>query len=343
MPRPRPEPGGAERGEPGAFAPAPPPRWRGPALFIAGVLLLAAAVWAVTTRGPDLARAWSAARAAPVWLVVLVLALPLANWALTTALFWRLTRRFAPVGAGEMTALIGSAWLLNYLPLRPGMLGRMAYHKHVHGIRYRDSLDVMLWSVGATAAGAALVLGAILACSGRAPWVSVGAGVIAGILLGIALVWRGAAHAWIALTLRTLDVLVWCVRYWAAFALLGRGISPLEAGILAAASQGAMVVPVQLGVREWLVGSAYAALPALGALAGPDLPGPARAPAPPPPAAESAGAALAAMTPGLLAELVNRAAELLIALPAGLVSTAWLARARARVPTRAPASRQSGR
>ena len=68
-------------------------RWLG---FLAGLLLLAAAVYAVVSHGQSARAAWSSLRSAPVYLIVLAFLLPIANWLIISASFWLVTRRFAP-------------------------------------------------------------------------------------------------------------------------------------------------------------------------------------------------------------------------------------------------------
>lgn len=313
----------------GAAAPPDEPvarrsRARGLALFSFGIILLAVALWTVARQGPTLESAWESARTAPRWIVALVALLPALNWLLSSAVFWVLTGRYGRVGLAEMAALIGSAWLLNNLPMRPGMVGRVAYHKVVNGIPVRDSVRVLICALGCTAVAAAIILAAAggtrLAGGGAIVLIIAAAAPAILLLAASAAVRRRSGPAtmrWrlgVATSLRIADVGLWAVRYWLVFRLIGTPVVPEAAAIIAAASQLAMVVPVQLGVREWIVGLAAAWLPPSLAVAG----------------TRAAGAA--GVAPGLLADLVNRAAELLVALPVGLVSGVWLAGRRRALP-----------
>jgi hypothetical protein len=248
------------------------------------------------------------------------------NWLLSSGVFHFLMmssevevsgRRAVPLG--EMTLLIGSAWLLNYLPLSPGMMGRVAYHRAVHRVPVTASVGVLMAAlvIGMVVVGAVL---AVVVMAGRSvsaqTYVALlGLPVLA--LMGLAWAgWRVGARGRVwryagAAALRWLDVLVWMARYAVVFELLGRRLSLPEAAAIAAASQAAMQVPLVgngLGVREWAVG-----------LVGPVLP-----------PWMSAGSAGLSRGLGLSADLLNRGFELIAALPVGLACTAALARRQAR-------------
>ena len=130
--------------------------------FAIGVLLLGAAVWGFVSQSQAVEQAWKSLREAHPLVFVLLLALPLVNWVLSSEVFLALTRRFASVPRTDMLGLIGAAWLLNYLPLRPGLFGRVAFHKSVHGVRVRDSARVILQSIMASGVALGLLAGAVL-------------------------------------------------------------------------------------------------------------------------------------------------------------------------------------
>lgn len=109
---------------------------------------------------------------------------------------------------------------------------------------------------------------------------------------------RGSALA-PALGVRGLEVLCSALRTMAAFALIGRPIDPAAALTLACAANAANCVPLVgngLGIREWVTGLLA---PAVAGIATPDA---------------------------LAAELLNRAVELTVVVPGGLVAAAPLAR-----------------
>lgn len=282
-----------------------PSRGRAVAILLPVVTagLLGAAVWTVVRDGEAVAGAWRAVRSAPAWLGALLPLLSLVNWVLTAAMLLVLTGRYGRVGAGEMGALVGAAWLLNLLPLRPGIATRAAYHRVVNGIALADTARVVVWSfgIGIAAIPVALLAGLAAARVGGA----LGAGALALPTLaaaGCAWVLRARGYAsWrlaCAGAIRYADTLATALRYWAAFALIGREMDPVDAVVIAAGSQLAGMTPVQLGLREWVVGLTAAAL------AGTGGPG--------------------AVVPGLTADLVARAGELVVALPVGLAGAGWM-------------------
>lgn len=281
------------------------------AAFIVGILLFAAAVCVVWHEGNLFRQGLAAISAAPAWAIALALGLYLLNFVFASASFWVLTNRYGPVRYFEMFGLIAGATLLNYLPLRPGMLARVGYHKIVNGIAVRDSLKVLFRALAC--AGAAMVL--LLSAAWGAHTLALGTVAAIGLLgapLLLSLVAAGAlaaspraGHLWrwpAAASFRYLDMCAWTARYALIFWLLGRPMDPPAAAAVAFSSQAAMISPVQLGLREWVVGTATGVLESSRASGGIDLPG-----------------SLAALAPGLLADIMSRAAELVIAVPLGLI------------------------
>jgi hypothetical protein len=305
-------------GAPGAI---PPPdqskstgarRLRRAVGFMIGVALLAAAGWVLYSQRRDMGGAWQSMRAAPLPLIAAAALLPLVNWLLISLSFWILMRRYGRIGPGEMTAAIGGAWLLNYLPLRAGMIGRVAYHKAVNRIPVRDSVRVMILGMALGMAAVLTVLGIAAALAGRV------SGPEWGIALGlpplIALLATGicakVGAAWwypAVYVIRYLDVLAWAARYAVVFAIVGAPIGLPGAVATAAACQVALVIPLVgngLGLREWAIALTAAALA---------------------PAMLASSTDLNATT-GLLADVVNRAAEVAVAVPVGIISLMILTR-----------------
>jgi hypothetical protein len=268
-------------------------RWAGLAL---GVCLLAAAVVTVARQHETIASALDAVRRPTVGMVLLLVASVAANVVLAGLTISVLMSRYGRVGLLEMQALIASAALLNFLPMRPGLFGRIAYHKTCNGIRAVDSVKTVFQAAGLSMAVAAYMVLALLVAGrlGVPLWVPV---VLPFPLLIVASAFRKPRVWVVAGLIRCLEILVWALRYHAAFALLG---SPLDAnGALAFACLGsmAMLVPFVgngLGLREWGIGLAAPLLTPY------------------------------ALELGLAAELVNRAAELVVILAIGLGGIAWL-------------------
>lgn len=280
-------------------------RW---AAYGVGVLLLVAAVYVVVARGDSLGPALRCAAAAPWWMIALVLLLPLVNVALTAASFTLLTRRHGRVGYGEVLALILSSWLLNHLPMRPGLVGRVVYHKAVNRIPVLASVRVIGEQIVLGAIGLGLVLMLVLLTLERPiAWLFAGACILHALPVLVGLSMRAAPRTYaLVIALRIADCAVWTLRYLLLFELIGQPIGTSGAAVIAVSSQAAMLSPVPLGLREWVVGLVAAAM-----------------------AGGAAEVTVEAMTVGVAADLVNRAAELAVALPLGLVA-GWVVLRRVR-------------
>ncbi len=290
------------------------PAWIGWAGFALGVLLLGGAVAVVLSEPARFSALFERLRGAPVWAVVFLFVSPLLNWLLVSACLWMLLRRHGRVGLGEMNALVGSAWLLNHLPMRPGLIGRVGYHKIVNGIRVRDAVESTLWSLGLAGVAGAMGLSlALLAPSGSG---TAAMGLVLGgpvvVLAAAALGLRAAGGtgsgasraAWMlgALSVRYADMAVWAARYAVVFWVMGAELTPVQIVMVTGVSQFAQLVPIAgggMGLREWLVGL-------------------------------TAGSLAQAFDAALAGDLVNRAAETLLVVPVGLISGAVVARRLAR-------------
>lgn len=292
-------------------------RWIGSA---AGLSLFVLAVWFALRERDSLTHAVEQARASPFLLAGLVL-LPLANWLLSSLSLWMLTR--ACIGGEkpgvplrDMTAAVGAAWLLNYIPVRPGLVGRIALHKVVHRVPVMVSVRATLISAGLGVIAVVVFIFAA-ACAARlaASQPGGGAGAVMIVTLPAALAGVGAflmkgpslRRAMLAaLCVRFADMGVWMARYALAFAAVGQGLTLSQTAAIAAVSQAAMLTPVAgngLGVREWVI-----------RIAGPALP-----------AWLATGATLSSQA-SLAADVVNRGCEIVASLVVGLLCAAWLSR-----------------
>jgi len=288
--------------------------------FAIGLVLFGLAIGLVVTQRESLSESYEAiGQANPAWIVLLI-ALPLGNVVFTALTFVVLTGRYARVSFWEMFLLMLLAGLLNYLPLRPGMVGRVAYHRQVHKIRATDSAKVVLRAMLSSAISLAgmIVVAQLASVVGLSQtWWAVPVTLVPGtacVLIGSAMLKRnpksGLSRMVIATGWRWGDMLLWSVRYAVVFVLVGAPITWAEATLFAAVSQAAMIIPLfgnGLGMREWAIG-AFAGRRALQA-------------------GGSHAEALTQMTAsGLTADLVNRAAELVILVPLGAVAGVVLAR-----------------
>ncbi|MEL7472629.1 MAG: hypothetical protein AAGK04_04865 [Planctomycetota bacterium] len=298
------------------------PHWRAWAAAALSALALGAVLVVLLRQREIVLDSLDAMGRAPWWMVAIVVASPIANWWIVAASFWIMNDRWARTGLGETGALIGSAWLLNFLPLRPGMIGRVAYHKRFHGIAVRDSIRVLIELTALGGVSMVVVLAAALASDALGQpdalwWGAMTLGILglAGVGWALRLAGRTAWRWFAVASLRLADVLVWVVRYAVLFAMVGAPVSVREAAMLAIVSQIVLLVPISgngLGLREAAVGALAGLAPGLLAIEVGDS------------SAESRAAFAAA------ADLVHRGIEVALAIPVGLVCTAWVGRRVAR-------------
>ncbi|MEM1167019.1 MAG: hypothetical protein AAGI30_12105 [Planctomycetota bacterium] len=269
--------------------------------FLLGAVLLAlAALFAV--RHIDLGTLASAVRTpGGIGKLGTLAALTALGPVLAAATFHYLLRAHAGVPFGEMVALITSSWLANFAPLWPGLAGRVAYHRLVHGLAVKRSMMALVWARVLTATVAAIGLSTWV----LGPWAGACAAPVAlGIALGARLTGDRAADLLAAGACRALELMVWAARYAIALELLSLASSIELVLSLAAVSMLVQAVPLApngLGMREWASGW-------VGARSG------------------------LALADGLSADLVNRAVDVVVAVPLGLVAFTMLARRRLTNP-----------
>jgi hypothetical protein len=268
--------------------------------YAVGLLLLAAAVALLVRERETVAAALHAVgRPALVPAVALVAAIG-TSVVLSALLFSILLEPYGRVGRLEMLAVIAAASLLNLLPLRPGLVGRVAYHRAVNRIAVTSVAKATVQAALIGAACAAWLAACV--ALGRAAAVPLWIPALAPIApLAALLAVRGVRRWALALLVRYADALVWAVRYWAAFRLLGLTIDLDAALAFSAMSAIAGMVPFVsggLGLREWAIG-------ACATIVTPH-----------------------ALAIGVTADLVNRAAELIVLGALGGAGLAYVARRR---------------
>lgn len=286
-------------------------RWVHVSGFVIGVCLLAGAGSVVVRQGEALQATLASIRAAPPSLFVLALLLPCVNWLLSAEMLRLLllpgkAETFTGPSRGEMQLLTGFAWLANYSPVRPGLFFRLWWHSSRGGIPMARSA----WSVASSIACGFLAVGLLLACCQVVPaqsahpamWTAAALAAPPVLLAAVAMGATRTNPAWrwfcLAAVVRSLDVIVWMARYATVFSIAtGRTLDVREAAAVAAVSQAAMLIPWAgngLGVREVAIGLAAAWLPSWYAGGDPSA--------------------------ALAADLVNRAAEVTMALVVGSAS-----------------------
>ena len=277
-------------------------RWKIAGSIIA-VLLLAGAVWLIVSKSGEVAQAWAALTHPNPWWLLLLFAGVLAAVPVSAVSQVLMLARTSGVRVhlGEMSALVVLSTLLNMLPLWPGALGRIGYHRVVHGIPpMRAGMAIVSVRLLGLFAGVALLALAWLLGDGGtgliiAAWLSV--------LVGFLLLSLPTAARLPALTAAScwVDLGVSAIRYVAAFHLLD---ATLDGGMAAAISGTASIassVPFvggAPGLREWAVGWMNAQLQFI-----PD-----------------------ALVLGVLADLLVRAATFVVMLPLGLIAGRGLSR-----------------
>lgn len=281
-------------------------RWRRTVAYFIGLALLGGAIVIVWRQRESLSPAFDSLRDAPLWLIALIPLLVIANLVFTGLHLQLLLSRFGRVPTIEMQMIIAATSLANYLPLRPGLVGRLVYHKQVHGIRLRDAARTQIESliVGL------LVIAVMLPVMLLADWLNGGALALLlapMVITALAAIPAGPYRVWLAVfALKYADILAWAGRYLIAFELVGQSIGIIPAVALATIAMLASTMPFVsngLGLRELLIGFLTPIITAWGA-----------------------GAVLeGGSTLAIAADLANRALEILTVLATGLIGFAWLA------------------
>lgn len=241
------------------------------------------------------------------WHILAVMAmLVVINQMLAVTMFWVVTRSFdtkPPVRWVNMLDLLCASAVVNYLPLRPGLLARAAYLKIYHQLPWIQSAQ----SLGIIASMSLLLsLGAfgVVMLSGEGIRWAVAIGCVCFIMtvsgsLAKCLFGRPMFGAWSWVLIKLADLLVTAGRLWLAFGVVG---APIGWDMAIACGGAGMIVsmlgftPNGLGIREWAVGiSAMGLTPTIG-------------------------------TAGLAAAVLDRAIEAMVLLPWGGWSIARLSR-----------------
>ena len=275
--------------------------WRRRVGWIIAALLLAGVVFALVRERGTVAAAFDHLADLPTSQLLggigILVASVLANLVLTGFLFSLLMSRYGRVGLLEMQAVMAASSLINYVPLRPGLVGRAAYHKTRNDIPVINTVKTVFQaaalSVGVSAVIAILIVLANLLARPLWPFVLLPLPplVLAGWL------WPTSRIFTLAALLRYIEVLVVALRYWAVFDLIGSPIGLDTALALACVNVVSTMVPLVsngLGLREWAIG-----------LTGHWL-------------------ADREIALGLTADLVNRGAEIIVICTVGGLAIWWL-------------------
>jgi hypothetical protein len=241
--------------------------------FLAGIALLAVCIHGAWPRDEAARAGWATLRDASPWLVLAMLACTLGSSVVNGLSFHVTGRPVGPVGAWDLQRLNLVANLLNYAPVRLGLLGRVAWHLTVDrfglvsiGGWFAVVGVVLVISVGSATA-------ATLARPGLdALWLVLLVGMVAVGLLML----RGAGSVvlrrhgrdvdrilqapgvlWMAAGLRLADVALYWARMAVASAVLGLDFSGGQLLMLAITAYAGSLAPFgRVGFREFLVAAA---------------------------------------------------------------------------------------
>lgn len=240
--------------------------------------LLGASIWYAV--GQQNAENWRAlADVDPVSLAALVMAILFSTICLPGLQFWIATRPFVttkPLKMMTMQGLLAGTALLNYTPFKAGLIGRIAYLRYFHGVGLRAAVISHLLIAVVFVATCAITLAITL---WRVEfdwlwWATVIAAFIAVILVGAPLLgifmpeavpvdprmrdsksWRINFLAQCLLS-QGLGLFATAVRWWLVFRILDKPISLGDAWLAAVVHMvTVMGAPANgLGLREWLIG-----------------------------------------------------------------------------------------
>ena len=271
--------------------------------LIVGAALLILAIVTVLRQHAAVSDAWRSIQqrspAQLAWQLTVVVASIVGNLALTAAMFSLLMSRHGKVGVAEMQALIAAATLMNYVPLRPGLFGRVAYHKSFNNIPIASSLAVVVQGIAISVLASVYLAAAVMAHRLWGVHLAVVAITPLPLLMLCGATWR-APRIWCwAGAIRFAEVFIIAIRYFIVFHLVGAPIGISGSIAVACISMMTTMVPFLsngLGLREWAVGIAAPLLTSY------------------------------QMEFGLTADLVIRAVEMLVIAVAGCAGLAWLSR-----------------
>ena len=270
--------------------------WRVLAMVV-GFLMLAGAIVMVVLQRDTIASALQAMSQPQPGPILLLIGSMLATIFVTGVQFNLLLSRYR-LPMFEMQGLIAGSALLNFLPLKAGLLGRITYHQVVNGIRPLETVQAMLMARGSGLVVIGLTaLALFIRDLADGPlWAYA---LIPAVIPGWFLMLRFTRTAALVVILKYGDLLLMAIRYQCAFILMDESIGFEVCMGLACIGMLAGAIPFLtggIGLREWLVGWFTSILII--------MPG--------------------ALELGLLADLINRGIELLVLIPIGGASVLWL-------------------
>jgi hypothetical protein len=233
--------------------------------FAIGIALLAWCIHAAIKGGGE---GWQKIRSADTWLIAGLIGCTIVSLLCNGAMFWIVVRPLHPLRLVDMQLFNLAAGVLNYAPVRAGLLARIAYHVRVDRI---GLLTIGGWfaAIGYTLV---LTLSAIVLATVIRPtfdWIwallivaqLVVGGLITGSVMGLPIVQRigrgmdrmlrERAALWGAIVLRLIDVAAYTGRMWCAARILEIQLSLSSVLLLSIAAIAVSMNPLgRIGFRE---------------------------------------------------------------------------------------------
>jgi len=282
--------------------------------FVIGIALLAWCIWIAVDNGED---AWDRLAHADPRLVIGLALCSVVSLVVNGTNFWLVARPVRRLRLRDMISLNLAAAVLNYAPIRAGMIARIAYHLRVDRLTvlqvaawFSAIAYVLLLTLGAFIAAtiihpeldllwAALLAGQLL-LGGVLTWAIMGQPVIARYGRGMDRMLRAPTCLWGGIVLRLVDIGAFAGRMACAVAILDLTLSTGDTLVLGASTLALSLNPLgRTGFREIAV--AFVA----SRLASPDL------------ATTQVDGQMATLA------LIESAGEALVAIPAGVVALFW--------------------
>ncbi|MDP6541183.1 MAG: hypothetical protein QGF07_00225 [Phycisphaerales bacterium] len=268
-------------------------------------VLLFAAGYTIWNRSDDITVAIQSIENPSLWSILALLAILVIALGFVSESFRQLLNRKGiskdgakPIEPLEMFWLISVASVMNWLPLRAGLVGRTVYHNKVNQIPASRSIRVLLEVVVISGGMAGVAL--LLAVVGKVILVPQWLMLCVPAILLLPLVVSKCTRCWsISIMCRYVDILLLALRYWIIFHLIDHSITLETAIVLGGAGTIASMLPLPtggLGGREWVIGLLASWITVFPA----------------------------AIAIGLLADLINRVIELVVVIPLGFIGMRFI-------------------
>jgi hypothetical protein len=292
--------------------------------WLVGVGLLALVIHNAIGRGTgedsNVPSGWQLIREANPWLVVGLGACTLVNLGVNGVIFWLVIQPLKPLRLVHLQLLNLVTAVLNYAPIRAGLIARVAYHLRVDrmpmlliGGWFAATLFTMLLTMAAVVGATVLrpqfdwmwlaMLLALLTVGGLMTLAMMSQPLVARVGKGMDQMLRNPRSLWGAIGLRLVDIAGYIGRMACAVAILRLDLSARDVVFLAIAALAMSLNPLgRFGFREWAVALIASQLVSM----------------------QTTGGELKAKLAQLA--LVDSAGEAIVSIPLGAVSLLWYRR-----------------